>query len=76
MRASRKSAPMPGVPVDMHDCGRCEDFIPDWIEFGVRMMESAQVMNDLVGIQEKVRQQAGALRLLGLLRPRRMAWRF
>lgn len=42
-----------GVPIDMHNCGRCEDFIDDWREFGVTMWNPAQVMNDLVGIKKK-----------------------
>jgi len=42
-----------GIPIDMHNCGRCEDFIDDWLEFGVRSWNPAQVMNDLVGIKRK-----------------------
>jgi hypothetical protein len=42
-----------GIPVDMHNCGRCEDSIEDWREFGVKLWEPAQVMNDLVGIKKK-----------------------
>ena len=41
------------LPVDMHCCGRCEDFIDDWRDFGVTMWNPAQVMNDLVGIKER-----------------------
>ncbi|MBQ4370232.1 MAG: veratrol--corrinoid protein metyltransferase [Oscillospiraceae bacterium] len=48
--------------VDMHDCGRCEDFIDDWLDFGVNMWNPAQVMNDLVGIKKKY---AGKLTLIG-----------
>ncbi len=42
-----------GIPVDIHDCGRCEDLIDDWLEFGVRLWNPAQVMNDLTGIKKK-----------------------
>ncbi|MBQ9858001.1 MAG: veratrol--corrinoid protein metyltransferase, partial [Oscillospiraceae bacterium] len=42
-----------GIYVDMHCCGRCEEFIDDWMEFGVTMWNPAQVMNDLKGIKEK-----------------------
>ena len=42
-----------GLPVDMHNCGRCEDFIEDWFDFGVTMWNPAQVMNDLIGIKKK-----------------------
>ncbi len=42
-----------GLPVNMHNCGRCEDFIEDWFDFGVCMWNPAQVMNDLIGIKKK-----------------------
>ncbi len=42
-----------GIPVNMHNCGRCEDTIDDWREFGVKIWNPAQVMNDLVGIKKK-----------------------
>lgn len=42
-----------GLPIDMHNCGRCEDFIEDWFDFGVTMWNPAQVMNDLIGIKKK-----------------------
>ncbi|MCL1804742.1 MAG: veratrol--corrinoid protein metyltransferase [Clostridiales bacterium] len=42
-----------GIPVEMHNCGRCEDVIDDWIEFGVKIWNPAQIMNDLVGIKKK-----------------------
>ncbi|MCD8363468.1 MAG: veratrol--corrinoid protein metyltransferase [Lachnospiraceae bacterium] len=42
-----------GLPIDMHNCGRCEDFIDDWLDFGVCVWNPAQVMNDLEGIKKK-----------------------
>lgn len=42
-----------GLPVDMHNCGRCEDFIDDWLDLGVRCWNPAQVVNDLKGIKKK-----------------------
>ena len=42
-----------GLPIDMHNCGRCEDFVEDWFDFGVTMWNPAQIMNDLVGIKKK-----------------------
>jgi hypothetical protein len=42
-----------GLPVDMHNCGRCEDFIDDWFDFGVTMWNPAQVMNDLAAVKKK-----------------------
>lgn len=42
-----------GLAVDMHDCGRCEDFIDDWLDFGVVTWNPAQTSNDLAGIKKK-----------------------
>ena len=39
--------------VSMHNCGRCEDVIDDWRDFGVDNWNPAQVMNDLDGIKAK-----------------------
>jgi hypothetical protein len=41
------------IPVMMHCCGRCEDFIEDWVSFGVNSWNPAQVTNDLDGIKKK-----------------------
>ena len=42
-----------GIPVDMHNCGRCEDFIDDWLDFNICAWNPAQVSNDLKGIKAK-----------------------
>ncbi len=42
-----------GLKVDMHNCGRCEDFIDDWMEMGVVSWNPAQTSNDLLGIKKK-----------------------
>ena len=42
-----------GLHVMMHNCGRCEDSIPDWIDYGVDSWNPAQVVNDLDGIKAK-----------------------
>jgi len=42
-----------GIPVMMHNCGRCEDSIEDWRDFGVTSWNPAQVVNDLDGIKKK-----------------------
>jgi hypothetical protein len=42
-----------GLPIMMHNCGRCEDLIDDWIEYGVSSWNPAQIMNDLDGIKKK-----------------------
>ena len=42
-----------GVPIEHHDCGKCEIFVPDWVEMGVRGWNPAQTMNDLKGIKKR-----------------------
>jgi len=42
-----------GLPVMMHNCGRCEDSIDDWRDFGVKAWNPAQIVNDLDGIKQK-----------------------
>jgi len=42
-----------GIPVMMHNCGRCEDSIDDWRDFGVKAWNPAQIVNDLDGIKQK-----------------------
>ena len=42
-----------GLYIDMHCCGRCEEFLDDFMEFGVTMWNPAQVMNDLGAIKAK-----------------------
>jgi uroporphyrinogen-III decarboxylase len=42
-----------GIPIEFHNCGRCEDFIDDMIDFGIKIWDPAQPDNDLVGIKKK-----------------------
>ena len=42
-----------GVPCEMHCCGKCEDMIPEWLDYGVKYWQPAQPMNDLLAIKEK-----------------------
>ena len=42
-----------GLFINMHNCGRCEDFIDDWLEMGISIWNPAQTMNDLEGIKKK-----------------------
>ncbi len=42
-----------GIPIEMHNCGRCEDFIEDWRDFGVVAWNPAQISNDLLAIKKK-----------------------
>lgn len=39
--------------VERHDCGKCEAFIPDWLDLGICSWNPAQTMNDLPGIKKK-----------------------
>ena len=42
-----------GLPCVHHNCGRCEDYIPMWLDLGIGAWEPAEVRNDLVGIKAK-----------------------
>ena len=42
-----------GCGVDIHNCGRCEDFIEDWFDLGIVSWNPAQTSNDLVGIKKR-----------------------
>jgi hypothetical protein len=42
-----------GCKIMMHNCGRCEDFIEDWFDYGVTSWNPAQRVNDLDGIKKK-----------------------
>jgi hypothetical protein len=50
-----------GLPVVMHNCGRCEDSIDDWFDLGVVAWNPAQVMNDLDGIKKKYGNKLGLI---------------
>lgn len=51
-----------GMLLERHDCGRCEQFIPDWIELGIRGWNPAQTSNDLKSIKA---QYTGKLAICG-----------
>ena len=42
-----------GMTVMMHNCGRCEESIDDWMDFNTHSWNPAQIVNDLDGIKEK-----------------------
>jgi len=42
-----------GLPISMHNCGKCECFIDDLVKIGVTMWDPAQTCNDLLGIKKK-----------------------
>jgi hypothetical protein len=48
-----------GMFIERHDCGKCEQFIPDWIEMGITNWNPAQTTNDLVGIKAKYGRKLG-----------------
>jgi uroporphyrinogen-III decarboxylase len=41
------------IPLMMHCCGRCEDFIDDWMDIGVSSWNPAQVTNNLKAVKTK-----------------------
>jgi hypothetical protein len=42
-----------GIPIQFHNCGRCEDFLDDLTEIGTKIWDPAQVSNDLLGMKKK-----------------------
>ncbi len=42
-----------GIPIGFHNCGKCEAFIDQMVDFGVRYWDPAQHDNDLLGIKAK-----------------------
>lgn len=42
-----------GVILERHCCGKCEELVPDFVEMGVQVWQSAQPMNDIAGILDK-----------------------
>jgi hypothetical protein len=40
-----------GIWIEFHNCGRCEDFVPDMCDFGVKGWDPAQTDNDLVKVK-------------------------
>jgi uroporphyrinogen-III decarboxylase len=52
-----KTAKDRGIPIQFHNCGRCEDFVPDMIDFGVKYWDPAQQSNDLLKVKEQFKGQ-------------------
>jgi hypothetical protein len=42
-----------GAFVEFHNCGRCEDFVPDMVDFGVKAWDPAQTENKLLEIKKR-----------------------
>ena len=48
-----------GIPVQFHNCGKCEAFIEDAMDFGVTIWDPAQTGNDLLAIKAKHGRKMG-----------------
>jgi hypothetical protein len=42
-----------GIPIQFHNCGKCEEFIGDMLDIGVKIWDPAQVMNKLSSVKDK-----------------------
>lgn len=45
-----------GIPVELHNCGKCEIFMDDFKDIGVKYWEPAQEQNDLIALQKKYKR--------------------
>jgi hypothetical protein len=57
-----KAARDRGIPVQLHNCGHCEDWMQDYVDIGVRYWEPAQTCNDLLALKQKFK---GKLNIVG-----------
>lgn len=48
-----------GIPIIFHICGKCEPFIDDMMDFGVKIMEPMQDTNDLLKLKEQYKGKMG-----------------
>ncbi len=51
--AMAKPALERGIPIQFHNCGHCEAFVPDMIDFGVTYWDPAQPMNDILALKKQ-----------------------
>ena len=42
-----------GIPISMHNCGKCQTLVEDWIKAGIRAWDPAQTCNDLKRVKEE-----------------------
>jgi hypothetical protein len=42
-----------GIPIGMHNCGKCQTLVEDWIKAGIRAWDPAQTCNDLKAVKNK-----------------------
>ena len=46
-----------GIPINFHNCGKCEDFFFDLVRIGVTSWEPVQLSNDILEIQKRFGRQ-------------------
>jgi hypothetical protein len=46
-----------GIPIDFHNCGKCETLMDSLVPLGVRMWNPAQTCNDLEAVKKKYGNQ-------------------
>jgi hypothetical protein len=51
-----KPATERGIPIQFHNCGRCEDFLEDMMEIGTKIWDPAQPSNDILSIKAKYKR--------------------
>ena len=49
------------IPVEFHNCGLIEEFVPLMLEFGVEMTDPAQTVNDIMGLKEQYKNKISFL---------------
>lgn len=42
-----------GIPIQLHCCGRIEDFLQDYVDIGVKVWDPGQTLNDIDAIKKK-----------------------
>jgi hypothetical protein len=57
-----KAANDRGIPIQLHNCGRCEDWMQDYIDIGVKYWDPAQECNDLLKVKKQFK---GKLTVVG-----------
>jgi hypothetical protein len=48
-----KAAVDRGIPIQLHNCGRCEDWMQDYYDIGIRYWDPAQECNNLLKVKEQ-----------------------
>lgn len=50
-----------GIPVEMHCCGQCMDFIDGWVNAGITAWDPAQISNDILAVNKKYGKKLGII---------------